>query len=178
VNLDPQVFVSHAHEDALFAGRVAAALEAEGVGCWIAPRDIAPGSSWDDAIVGALDHASTFVLIFSRFANTSRQVAKELTLADSRGLDIRPVRVDQTMPAGAMEYHLSRPQWVDVSGLPDVDRQVAATVGQLRGRSSQALVSAVQVGRTAGDAFENPDEWGRSARWFGGRSRSRQGGHQ
>ena len=40
------VFVSYATEDRSTAEAVCAALEASGLRCWIAPRDIHPGSVW------------------------------------------------------------------------------------------------------------------------------------
>ena len=36
------VFVSYSHQDKLTADAVCATLEAQGVRCWIAPRDINP----------------------------------------------------------------------------------------------------------------------------------------
>ena len=37
------VFVSYAHQDRTVANAVFATLEAHGIRCWIAPRDILPG---------------------------------------------------------------------------------------------------------------------------------------
>ncbi len=45
------IFVSYAHQDRTVANAVLATLEAHGIRCWIAPRDILPGSDW-----GAVDH--------------------------------------------------------------------------------------------------------------------------
>ena len=78
-----RAFVSHAHEDGVFAARLVEAIESAGLPCWIAPRDIVAGRSWDEAIVDGLDRSSVFVLVFSRFAAASVQVAKELGLADA-----------------------------------------------------------------------------------------------
>jgi hypothetical protein len=166
------VFISHAHEDGPTAAFLVTALEREGVTCWIAPRDIERGASWDDAIVSALDQTSLFVLIFSRFSNVSRQVAKELVLADARRIDLRPVRLDQTSPSGGMEYHLSRPQWIDVSGMPDVEAQVGEIVRQLQGRAHVDPGAVVKVGEVNRSEFEHPDDWGRSDRRLGWRTRS------
>ena len=40
------IFVSYAHQDRTVANAVCATLEAHGIRCWIAPRDILPGSDW------------------------------------------------------------------------------------------------------------------------------------
>jgi hypothetical protein len=50
------VFISYSTKDKLAADATCAALEAAGVRCWIAPRDIMPGAEWGAAIVKALDH--------------------------------------------------------------------------------------------------------------------------
>jgi hypothetical protein len=65
------VFISHATEDQTTAAEVCALLEARGIACWIAPRDVAPGAQWDDAIVDAIGSAQTFLLILSAKANES-----------------------------------------------------------------------------------------------------------
>ena len=56
-----------------------------------------------------------------------------------------------------MEFHLSRPQWIDVSGYSDDERRVAATIAQLRA-ADEAVVGPAPVG---GDGeFAHPDDWG------------------
>ena len=56
------VFISHSHADKPAADAACAALEAKGIRCWIAPRDINPGQDWAASIVeairGARDHAA------------------------------------------------------------------------------------------------------------------------
>jgi TIR domain-containing protein len=53
------VFVSHATEDETTASEVCALLEARGVQCWIAPRDVAAGKSGGNRI---LSHVSAITL--------------------------------------------------------------------------------------------------------------------
>ena len=45
------VFISHSTKDKAAADAVCAALEANGVRCWVAPRDIKPGENWATAIL-------------------------------------------------------------------------------------------------------------------------------
>ncbi|MGO9039968.1 MAG: toll/interleukin-1 receptor domain-containing protein, partial [Steroidobacteraceae bacterium] len=49
------VFVSYASADAGIAEQACAALEAAGVPCWIAPRDVRPGDPYAAAIVEAIN---------------------------------------------------------------------------------------------------------------------------
>jgi hypothetical protein len=68
------VFISHSHEDKPAADAACAALEARGIRCWIAPRDINPGQDWAASIVEAIRNAQIMLLVFSRHANQSPQV--------------------------------------------------------------------------------------------------------
>jgi hypothetical protein len=49
-----KVFISHSSLDKPVADAVCAALEKNAVRCWIAPRDVQPGSSFAGEITGAI----------------------------------------------------------------------------------------------------------------------------
>ena len=83
-------------------------LEKHRIRCWIAPRDITPGSEWGAAIIQGMDVSKIMVLIFSGHANESAQVRREVERAVSKGLIVLPFRVEKINPAGAMEYALSK----------------------------------------------------------------------
>ena len=53
-SLAHQVFVSYATEDADTASRVCALLEADGIQCWVAPRDVKAGTDYAAAIMSAI----------------------------------------------------------------------------------------------------------------------------
>ena len=40
-------------------------MEAKGVRCWMAPRDILPGADWGESIIDAINDAKAMVLVFS-----------------------------------------------------------------------------------------------------------------
>ena len=46
-----KIFVSYSSKDSKIANRICAALEAKGLPCWIASRDINPGENFGEAIV-------------------------------------------------------------------------------------------------------------------------------
>jgi hypothetical protein len=48
------VFISYPHQDKATADAACATLEAAGVRCWIAPRDVTPGMDWSECIVDAI----------------------------------------------------------------------------------------------------------------------------
>ena len=60
-----QVFISYSSKDKPVADAVCAGLEARGIRCWIAPRDIVPGLEWRAAPVDGISGEKVMVLIFS-----------------------------------------------------------------------------------------------------------------
>lgn len=75
---DPrQIFISHAHQDADFAHRLADDLRARGWRVWITPESIRPGEKWVDAINRGLEGSGVFVLVLTPAALKSRWVRDE-----------------------------------------------------------------------------------------------------
>ena len=110
------VFVSYSSSDRRIAEEIVEYLEAQGIVCWIAPRDISPGLVYGEAIVRALDHSPVVVLVYSHASNVSPQVLREIDRATSADKRIIPVRAEDIMPTGAMEYYIGCPQWLDAFG--------------------------------------------------------------
>jgi TIR domain len=106
-------FISYSHVDKVTADATCAKLEAAGVRCWIAPRDVPPGSEWAAAIVGAIDCCRVFVLIFSAQANISGQIHREVERAASKGIPIVPLRIEEVNPTSSLEYFLGNIHWLD-----------------------------------------------------------------
>jgi hypothetical protein len=118
-----RVFLSYSSKDKLWADAACAVLESKGVRCWIAPRDIAPGTEWGASIIAGIDSCRVMVLILSEHANQSPQVRREVERAVSKGLVIMPCRVEDVRPVGALEYALSNTHWLDVFS-PPMEEQV------------------------------------------------------
>jgi TIR domain len=88
------VFVSYASQDATVANAIVAALERQGLKCWIAPRDVIPGSLCADGIVRAISGAKVFALVLSEHAIASTHVGKEIERASSNRRPIIALRDD------------------------------------------------------------------------------------
>ena len=86
-----EAFISYAKPDETTAKAACAALEAAGIRCWIAPRDIVPGLEWSAAIVRAIDRRRIMVFIFSSHANQSRQIRREV--------DVQPTAASRSSAA-------------------------------------------------------------------------------
>ncbi|MBK9054353.1 MAG: toll/interleukin-1 receptor domain-containing protein [Chloroflexi bacterium] len=76
-------FVSHAHQDAEFAQRLAADLRQQGWDIWIAPQSIRPGERWVTAINRGLAESGIFLLVLTPAAVQSRWVEQETDAAIS-----------------------------------------------------------------------------------------------
>ena len=107
------VFLSYATADRNTALAATAALEVQNIRCWIAPRDVVPGTEYGQQIIDALKSCRVMVLIFSADANNSSHVRKEVERAVSAERIIIPFRVQDIMPTGAMEYCLGNTHWLD-----------------------------------------------------------------
>ena len=133
-NAAGRVFVSHSSRDAAVASRFVDALEAAGVACWVAPRDIAAGSEYNAAIMAGLSGARALLLVYSRHSVASDPVAREVERALNRRVPVIPVRLEQVPPSPALEYMISTAQWVDAFPPPTerhLERVVAAVSAAL-----------------------------------------------
>jgi hypothetical protein len=106
-------FISYSSKDKVTADAACAALEAAGIRCWIAPRDIIAGAEYGDALIDALDNCRVMVLIFSSNANTSPQIRREVERAVSRGVPVIPLRIENVVPTKAMAYFVNSVHWLD-----------------------------------------------------------------
>jgi TolB-like protein/Tfp pilus assembly protein PilF len=125
------VFVSYASHDVAVANAIVAALERHGLKCWIAPRDVIPGSLYADGIVRAISGAKVFALVLSEQAIASSHVGKEIERASSKRRPIIAVRTDLAPLTPAFEYFLSESQWIDL-GPGDADAAFAKLVEAAR----------------------------------------------
>ena len=107
------VFISYSSKDKRVADAVCAALEARGISCWIAPRDVPPGADWDEANVRAIASSRAMVLVFSARANESQQVRRKVNLAIERKVHVIAFRVEDVRPDGPLENSLGAAHWLD-----------------------------------------------------------------
>ena len=116
-SLSSDVFVSYASADAAVANSIVESLETHGLRCWMAPRDVRPGTEYADAIVAAINEAQAVVLLLSGSAVGSSHVGREIERAASKHKQIVAFRIDSAPLSRALEYFLSNSQWIDVPKL-------------------------------------------------------------
>jgi hypothetical protein len=145
--MQQSVFVSYSHVDHEIAEAVCARLEARGVGCWIAPRDILPGADWGASIIDAIDGARVMVLVFSAASNQSRQVRREVERAVAKAVPIIPFKIQQIPLGKTMEYFLATTHWLDASAPPLSDHvaRLADGVEALLAAPDRDTTGAIQA---------------------------------
>ena len=111
--MEHDVFICYSSRDKGVADAVCAALESDGIRCWMAPRDVLHGIPYAEAIVIAIKSCSLMVLVFSESANVSGDVLREVHLAVKHGRPIIPFRIKDVPLSDAMEYYISVFQWLD-----------------------------------------------------------------
>jgi hypothetical protein len=106
-------FISYSTQDKLTADAVCGILESQGIRCWIAPRDIALGADWTESLVEAIEQCPVLVLVFSKHANESHQIKREVNLAIDNGRTVIPVRVEDVMPSKSLKFSININHWLD-----------------------------------------------------------------
>jgi predicted ATPase len=134
------VFVSHSSKDRDAADAVCAAIEAAGVKCWIAPRDIRYGEKWAKAIMRGINQCRVMVLVFSGNANGSSQIPREVERAANRHMPIAAIRIEERSLNQELEYFLSSGHWMEAH-VPPLEQHLEQFANQVR-----ALVEAETAG--------------------------------
>jgi hypothetical protein len=123
------IFISYSSSDQKVAEAICDALQARGLACWIACRDISPGENFQESIVKAIRSAKLMLLVFTSEANNSNEIKKELVLAGRHHVTVIPVRVEDVVPNDALAYELATRQWIDL--FKDWEREIERLAGQI-----------------------------------------------
>ncbi len=73
------VFISHSSKNKLIADAICHVLEANGIPCWIAPRDVRAGFEYPAEIIYGIENCRIMVLIFSEDSNASKFVYADVS---------------------------------------------------------------------------------------------------
>jgi uncharacterized LabA/DUF88 family protein len=145
----PHVFLSHVREDAERVERLAAELEARGIGTWIDRHRIRPGQRWQKAIEDAIRSGAFFVACFSKaFAARGRSYMNEELLLAIEEVRLRPeeaawfipIRLDDcAIPERRIgpELSIRSFQWLDM--YPDWAQSIERLAEAIRPAVSSAV---------------------------------------
>lgn len=108
-----KVFISYTSKQFREASQVCEYLERHGVLCWMAPRNIDPGSNYASQIVQAIRDSSALVLLASNHTNVSGHVSNEVSLAFDCKKTIIPFKIENVQFSDEYLYYLGRKHWID-----------------------------------------------------------------
>jgi len=128
MNLDS--FISYSQKDKKIADEICLKLEASGIRCWIAPRNIVGGEKWADAIKRGIKKAGCMVLVLTSNSNTSQEVLNEVKLAVEAEIPIIPFRVHDILPSESLDRLISRHQWLDAFN-PPLEKRIDELIDSL-----------------------------------------------
>lgn len=115
------VFLNHTHPAARRAAlRLADLLEAQGIRCWIAPRDIPDNADWQDVMPQAIQHCRMVVNV----ADTEALDTPDLLAAQNWALHYRkptiPIALAPLTPSRQLEHWMRERHWVQATPLNTV----------------------------------------------------------
>lgn len=124
-----KVFISHAHQDAALAARVAQALKVNGLEAWDADTNLLPGDNWAAEVARALEESEAMVVLLTPDAIDSGWVLREIEYAlGAKNYSNRliPVVVGdrKRLPDTGIPWIVRRMPWIELhegqGGLPEV----------------------------------------------------------
>lgn len=136
--MNHDVFISYSSQDMEAAQAICHVLEQNEIRCWMAPRNIPPGSDYGDVIDEAIKACKAVVVLFSETAATSQWVKGELNIAFEEQKTIIPFRLDKTPLKGQNRVMLNKTHWIDA--YPDYKTKfndLVAAVAQAIGKEVQ-----------------------------------------
>lgn len=141
------IFLSYRRSDQKVARALVSALEARGLKVWW-DQMIEGGEDWRDAIVAGLEQSRALVILFSDECNDSRQLRKELAIADTLEKAVIPVLIEDTKPRGHFLYELAARNWVQA--FPHAEKRAGdlaeKLAADLRAEPGGANASIIETG--------------------------------
>jgi len=137
-----KVFISHSSADRDIANAICHYLEADGIRCWLAPRDI-DSSDWAGSIMRGLQSCDVFVVIISHNSIPSGEVTKEVTEATRVCQYILPFKVDEEMLNDRLRYHLAPCHWLDAITRP-LEQHIERLKERIKNLSNEDAIYANQ----------------------------------
>lgn len=142
-----KVFISYGSKNRKVAEGLCTHLEAHGIPCWMAPRDISSGT-YAGEITRAIKAADIFVVICSKETRESDHVKNEVNLAVSHTGLIVPYCLDDTPFDDDLEYYLSSKQRIFSQGDLEKDYQrIESIIREHRGEDAAAAETLASQSR-------------------------------
>ena len=109
------LFISYSRLDRSKIDQLADRLGHANYDCWIDQEDMRSGDLWRDQIVKAIKNCDLFILALSPNSVQSRDVRKELDLAEDNKKRVLPVIIQPVEIPSVMAYQLAGIQYIDLT---------------------------------------------------------------
>ncbi len=136
------IFISYSRRDLAFVTQLHQTLAANGLSAWFDQTDIHAGDQWRESIVNGIIGCKLFLLVLSPDSVASKNVRKEINLADWHDKPIVPVMWRQTDIPPAIQFPLAGVQYLDFQ----------ASASQENFNSLLAVISKVLQGASLAEA--------------------------
>ena len=138
------IFISYSRRDSELVTRLYEDIQAQGLAVWMDRNAIEAGTLWRSSIVAGIEECRVFLLVVSAASQQSRNVAKELALAESNGKPILPVLIDKTPIQADFGYCLAGIQFVDMfrKGYADCLAEILAAIPRLSAEPASNAAAA------------------------------------
>ena len=117
-------FISYAHEDAGFVGRLRASLSARGRETWVDTEGIEPADRWKGSVQEAIERSDAFVFVLSLAALRSHACLDELSLAVSLNKRLFAICIEQAATDVEKPEALADQSWIMIRPEDDFERGV------------------------------------------------------
>lgn len=114
------IFISYSSKDRKNADVLVEHLRSTGFSVWIDQSGIDIAASWSKEIAVALESCKAMVLLLSESSLSSKNVAKELSVAAELDKHIIPVEVEPVRLSGDFLYHLSGLQRTNIKNVETI----------------------------------------------------------
>lgn len=105
-------FISYASENEAVALELRDLLEARGLACWFAKRDIDPGNEYAAEIIRGIEESASLVVLVSAAANLSPHVLREVEQSLRRGKPIFPLLLEKVRLRPSLDYYIAPIHWI------------------------------------------------------------------
>lgn len=144
-------FISYSSLDQEIANRIVNELENKhGIPCWICTRKLKGGELFKSKIAEAIEETKVVILLQSKNSIRSREVPKEIGLANDADKEIIPVRIDSAPLKGDLKYDLNGIEYIDAT-LPTLEQRISelaeVIIDGLRADSEEEVEYSLASGR-------------------------------
>lgn len=110
-----EVFISYSRHDLELVKSICSLLHDMNIAYWIDVNGAYSGDNYKQVIVEAIRKASVVVFVSTEHSNASRNVAKEISMADKLGKVVIPVKLDEANFAPQIDYDLNSIDAIDLT---------------------------------------------------------------